>query len=66
MLCEMSSKGNLCSPKYQSKAIDMATEHKDYVSRFITMKSVAEGFLMLTPGVQIACKGIHWDKCIGS
>jgi orotidine-5'-phosphate decarboxylase len=57
MLAEMSSKGNLCSPEYQSKAIDMAKEHKDYVLGFIAMKPVAEGFLTLTSGVQIASKG---------
>ena len=57
MLAEMSSKGNLCTPEYQKGTIDMAREHKDYVLGFIAMKPVAEGFLTLTPGVQINSKG---------
>ena len=57
MLAEMSSKGNLCSPEYQRGAIDMAKEHKDYVLGFIAMRPVEEGFLTLTPGVQIASTG---------
>ena len=35
----------------------MAREHKDYVLGFIAMKPVEEGFLTLTPGVQIASTG---------
>lgn len=57
ILAEMSSKGNLCTPEYQKGAIEMAKQDKDYVLGFIAMKPVEEGFLTLTPGVQIASKG---------
>jgi Orotidine 5'-phosphate decarboxylase / HUMPS family len=49
----MSSKGNLCTQEYQASAISMAKQHDDFILGFIAMKPVAEGFLTLTPGVQI-------------
>jgi len=57
MLTEMSSKGNLCTREYQAAAISMARDHNDFVLGFIAMRPVAEGFLTLTPGVQMASKG---------
>ena len=57
MLAEMSSKGNLCGPEYQSGAVAMAKAHDDFVLGFIAMRPVSEGFLTLTPGVQLASKG---------
>ena len=57
MLAEMSSKDNLCTPEYQSGALAMAMEHDDFILGFIAMKPVAEGFLTLTPGVQLASQG---------
>ena len=56
MLAEMSSKGNLCSPEYQASAVSMARDNADFIFGFIAMKPVAEGFLTLTPGVQMASK----------
>ena len=45
MLAEMSSKGNLCTPEYQSSAVSIAKEHADFILGFIAMKPVSEGFL---------------------
>ena len=53
----MSSKGNLCTPEYQSSAVSIAKEHSDFILGFIAMKPVSEGFLTLTPGVQMGSKG---------
>jgi uridine monophosphate synthetase len=57
LLAEMSSKGNLCTPEYQASAVAMARENADFILGFISMKPVAEGFLTLTPGVQISAAG---------
>ena len=57
MLAEMSSKGNLCTPEYQSSTVSIAKEHADFILGFIAMKPVQEGFLTITPGVQISTKG---------
>jgi orotidine-5'-phosphate decarboxylase len=57
MLAEMSSKDNLCTAEYQAGALDIAKKHHDFILGFIAMKPVAEGFLTITPGVQIAGKG---------
>jgi orotidine-5'-phosphate decarboxylase len=57
MLAEMSSKGNLCTPEYQSSAVSIAQTHEDFILGFIAMKPVAEGFLTMTPGVQMESKG---------
>ena len=57
MLAEMSSRGNLCTPEYQSSAVSIAKEHADFILGFIAMKPVSEGFLTLTPGVQMKSKG---------
>jgi orotidine-5'-phosphate decarboxylase len=56
MLAEMSSKGNLCTPEYQASTVSIAKEHADFILGFIAMKPVREGFLTITPGVQIASK----------
>jgi Orotidine 5'-phosphate decarboxylase / HUMPS family len=57
MLAEMSSKGNLCSPEYQTSAIAISESHDDFIIGFIAMRPVHEGFLTLTPGVQISSRG---------
>jgi orotidine-5'-phosphate decarboxylase len=57
MLAEMSSNGNLCTPEYQSSAVKIAQDNEDFILGFIAMKPVADGFLTLTPGVQMASKG---------
>jgi orotidine-5'-phosphate decarboxylase len=57
ILVEMSSKGNLCTPEYQSSAVAMAKNHADFILGFIAMKPIQEGFLTITPGVQMASKG---------
>jgi len=57
ILAEMSSKGNLCTPEYQESAIGIAKQHADFVLGFIGMRPIADGFLTLTPGVQMASKG---------
>jgi len=57
MLAEMSSKGNLCTPEYKASALSISKAHQDFILGFIAMKPVGEGFLTLTPGVQIASKG---------
>ena len=53
MLAEMSSKGNLCTLQYQSSAVSIAKNLSDFILGFIAMKPVSEGFLTLTPGVQM-------------
>jgi hypothetical protein len=57
MLAEMSSKGNLCTPEYQASVFSMAKDHADFILGFIAMKPVGDGFLTLSPGVQMASKG---------
>ena len=57
MLAEMSSKGNLCSPEYQASALEISKANADFILGFIAMKPIGEGFLTLTPGVQLASKG---------
>jgi len=57
MLAEMSSKGNLCTAEYQSSALSIAKTHADFILGFIAMKPVADGFLTITPGVQLANEG---------
>jgi orotidine-5'-phosphate decarboxylase len=57
LLVEMSSAGNLCTPDYQKGALPMARDYKDFIVGFIAMRPVEEGFLTLTPGVQIGSKG---------
>ena len=57
ILAEMSSKGNLCTPEYTSSAVSIAKDHADFILGYIAMKPVSEGFLTLTPGVQIGSQG---------
>ena len=57
ILAEMSSKGNLCTAEYQSSALSIAKTHADFILGFIAMKPVADGFLTITPGVQLANEG---------
>lgn len=57
ILAEMSSKGNLCTLEYQSSAVGIAKTHADFILGFIAMRPVQEGFLTITPGVQMASKG---------
>lgn len=57
LLAEMSSAGNLASalPSYSEKTVEMARDATDFVSGFISMRSVAEpGFVYMTPGVKLA------------
>lgn len=57
ILAEMSSEGNLCTPQYKSSALSIAKGHADFILGFIAMRPICEGFLTVTPGVQMASKG---------
>lgn len=58
LLAEMSSRGHLFSPDYQSAAVTMAERHPDFVFGFITQHAHTQNpaWINMTPGVQFAGK----------
>ncbi|MBS0605449.1 MAG: orotidine-5'-phosphate decarboxylase [Parachlamydiales bacterium] len=61
MLAEMSSSGNLAYGSYTSQAVEMAKDHADFVTGFISMHKLIDDprFIHMTPGVQLATGGDH-------
>lgn len=57
ILAEMSSNANLCTPEYQTGAIEIAIDNPDFVLGFIAQRPMVDGFLTVTPGVQISNRG---------
>eukprot|EP00002_Diphylleia_rotans_P031694 TRINITY_DN65_c0_g1_i10.p1 TRINITY_DN65_c0_g1~~TRINITY_DN65_c0_g1_i10.p1 ORF type:complete len:482 (+),score=136.21 TRINITY_DN65_c0_g1_i10:78-1523(+) len=62
ILAEMSSKGNLATGDYTSKAIQMAKDNKDFVVGFISMGQLSAlaqdpTFVYMTPGVNLSSTG---------
>lgn len=60
LLAQMSSKGNLASglEGYTQKTVEMAQRHAEHVFGFISMEKIAgDGFVYLTPGVNLADTG---------
>lgn len=56
LLSEMSSEGNLITPEYSAKTLDMAADNKysDFVSGIVSQSSISSvGLIQLTPGVKI-------------
>jgi len=60
LLPEMSSKGNVCGADWPAKALEWATEHKDFIIGFIAMRALdfhRPELLSMTPGVSLSSKG---------
>lgn len=53
LLAQMSSKGNLITPEYAQKTIEMAKDYEDIVVGFICQEKLTNNFLHFTPGVQL-------------
>ena len=56
LLSEMSSEGNLITPEYSVKTLEMAADnnYSDFVSGIVSQSSIsAAGLIQLTPGVKI-------------
>lgn len=61
LLAEMSSAGNLAYGTYTSQAVEMAKDHADFVTGFISMHKLIDDprFVHMTPGVQLATGSDH-------
>ncbi len=61
LLAEMSSSGNLAYGTYTSQTVEMAKEHADFVTGFISMHKLIDDprFVHMTPGVQLATGSDH-------
>ena len=61
LLAEMSSAGNLAYGAYTTQAVEMAKEHADFVTGFISMHKLIDDprFIHMTPGVQLATGSDH-------
>ena len=56
LLSEMSSEGNLITPEYSAKTLEMAADNNfsDFVSGIVSQSSISSaGLIQLTPGVKI-------------
>ena len=55
LLAEMSSAGNLLTPDYAMKALDMAKQNADFVIGFISQHKLSDdaNFIYMTPGIQL-------------
>lgn len=56
LLSEMSSEGNLITPEYSAKTLEMAADsnYSDFVSGIVSQSSITSvGLIQLTPGVKI-------------
>ncbi|CAO1405844.1 unnamed protein product [Diamesa tonsa] len=56
LLSEMSSEGNLITPEYSAKTLEMAADsnYSDFVSGIVSQSSISSvGLIQLTPGVKI-------------
>jgi len=60
LLAQMSSKDNLLDKRFETKALEWADQHKDFVMGFISMGAISEKhphLIHMTPGVNLAAKG---------
>lgn len=54
LLAEMSSAGNLLTPEYANKTLEIAKQHKEFVIGFISQHKLSDDphWIYMTPGVQ--------------
>lgn len=68
LLAQMSSEGNMMNEAYTLACIEAARKHRDFVLGFIAQRSLNseenDGFLTLTPGVNLPPEGVRGDWSI--
>lgn len=71
LLAQMSSEGNLMDEGYTAPCVDAARNHREFVLGFIAQRSLnkqaKDGFLTLTPGVNLPPEGAkgEWNATDG-
>lgn len=57
LLAQMSSAGNLFTPSYTGKCVELAQQHRDFVIGFIAQEALnreqGDNFIVMTPGVNL-------------
>ena len=57
LLAQASSQGHWLDPRYTAKTVELAKMHRDFVVGFICEEKLCDGFLHITPGINVAERG---------